>query len=134
MSVVLPVDSPQAKVLVIDDDLLVARSLARSLREHAVEVMSDGRAALDRLLSGPAFDVVICDLMMPGVTGMDIRETLAQRAPEYLERLVFISGGAVTERARQLLAQPGVRWLSKPVDTARLERVLRAVLAKRERA
>jgi signal transduction histidine kinase/ActR/RegA family two-component response regulator len=134
MSVVLPVDSPQAKVLVIDDDLLVARSLARSLREHAVEVMSDGRAALDRLLNGPAFDVVICDLMMPGVTGMDIRETLAQRAPEYLERLVFISGGAVTERARQLLAQPGVRWLSKPVDTARLERVLRAVLAKRERA
>ncbi len=85
------------RLLVVDDDVLVARTLARQLSGHHVEVVLSGQAALDRLsASGRSFDLVLCDLMMPDMTGMDVYETVEQRYPELAERFVFVSGGVVT--------------------------------------
>jgi signal transduction histidine kinase/ActR/RegA family two-component response regulator len=109
------------RLLVVDDDVLVARTLARQLSGHQVEVVSSGQAALDRLgLDGQSFDLVLCDLMMPDMTGMEVYETVEERYPALAERFVFISGGGVTERSRQFLETHADRVLPKPIDSRQL--------------
>ena len=63
-------------VLVVDDDPLVSRALARALGDCEVVVTSDARDALASIESGERFDVIVCDLMMPDMTGMDLYDAL----------------------------------------------------------
>jgi len=70
-------------LLIVDDEPLFASSLRRVLAsEHVVTVANSGRAALDRLRRGERFDVVLCDLMMPEMTGADLHAELLALAPE----------------------------------------------------
>jgi signal transduction histidine kinase/CheY-like chemotaxis protein len=109
------------RLLVVDDDVLVARTLARQLSGHQVEVVLSGQAALDRLGSeGHGFDLVLCDLMMPDMTGMDVYELVEERFPSVAERFVFVSGGGVTERSRRFLERHAARVLPKPIDSRQL--------------
>jgi CheY-like chemotaxis protein len=102
------------RVLVIDDDQLVAKGVARALTGHQVTLAKSGQDGLDRLLSGEAFDVVLCDLMMPDVTGMKIHRFLKERRPGLEKKMIFLTGGAVTDSASQFLAQIETPWLKKP--------------------
>ncbi len=109
------------RLLVVDDDVLVARTLVRQLSGHHVEVVSSGKAALERLsAAGSSFDIVLCDLMMPDMTGMDVYETVEEKHPALAERFVFISGGGVTERSRRFLEVHADRVLPKPIDSRQL--------------
>lgn len=113
------------RLLVVDDDALVARTLARLLSGHRVDVVASGHAALERLAeTGGDYDLVLCDLMMPDMTGMDVYEEVQQRHPEVAERFVFISGGGVTERSRQFLEHHAERVLPKPIDSRQLCEIL----------
>jgi CheY-like chemotaxis protein len=110
---------------VVDDDVLVARTLARLLSAHRVEVVGNGREALARLKrEGPAFDLVLCDLMMPDLTGMDVYEEVEKNHPNLAERFVFISGGGVTERSRKFIELHAERVLPKPIDSRQLAKLL----------
>ena len=109
------------RLLVVDDDVLVARTLARQLSGHHVEVVLSGAAALDRLSrSGDSFDLVLCDVMMPDMTGMDVYEAVQEKHPELAQRFVFVSGGGVTERSRRFLERHSQRVLPKPIDSRQL--------------
>jgi len=109
------------RLLVVDDDVLVARTLARQLSGHHVEVVSSGQAALERLSTGKSnFDLVLCDLMMPDMTGMEVYEAVEEKCPALAERFVFISGGGVTERSRKFLEAHADRVLPKPIDNRQL--------------
>jgi signal transduction histidine kinase/ActR/RegA family two-component response regulator len=120
-----PSTARDRRLLLVDDDILVARSIARLLDEHEVEVVTSGKAALRRLLEhGPAFDLVFCDLMMPDMTGMDLFEEIERARPLLADRFVFISGGGVTDRCRQFIESHHERVLSKPIDTRAIKRVL----------
>jgi len=113
------------RLLVVDDDILVARTLVRLLNEHRVEVATSGRDALARLgAEGADFDLVLCDLMMPDITGMDVYEEVERRHPKLASRFVFISGGGVTERSRKFLELHAERVLPKPIDSSQLSRLL----------
>lgn len=113
------------RLLVVDDDVLVARTLARLLSGHHVDVVSSGRAALERLTSsGYRVDLVLCDLMMPDMTGMDVYEAVEATLPALAERFVFVSGGGVTERSRRFLERYADRVLRKPIDSRQLCDVL----------
>jgi signal transduction histidine kinase/CheY-like chemotaxis protein len=117
--------TPNHRVLVIDDDALVAKTLARILNEHEVEVVTNGRDALERLSrDGSAIDLVLCDLMMPDMTGMELYETIEQRMPALSQRFVFISGGGVTERARLFIERHADRVLAKPIESSLLHRLV----------
>jgi PAS domain S-box-containing protein len=112
---------PRARVLVIDDDESVLRAAVRVLAgAHEVEVTSDPRGAVERLVSGRAFDVVLCDVMMPKLTGMDVYEAVLARAPAVAGRFVFLTGGAFTPRAREFLEKVSNPKLEKPVARAEL--------------
>ncbi len=120
------------KVLIVDDDPLVAQTLRRALREHDVTTAANGRQALELLGSARDFDVVVCDLMMPVMTGMELHAVLARERPDLAARMVFITGGAFTPAARAFLNQVPNPRLDKPFSSDRLRAAVRDVMANRQ--
>jgi PAS domain S-box-containing protein len=113
-------------VLIVDDEPLVARSLLRILeREHEVEVADRARKALDRIAGGGRFDVVVCDLMMPDVSGMAFYDEVGILDPELRERIVFVTGGAFIEAASEFLDRVANLRLEKPLDPDVLRETVR---------
>ncbi|MEI9949014.1 MAG: ATP-binding protein [Pseudomonadota bacterium] len=120
----------RGRVLIIDDDAMVGAMLCRILdKEHDVTVLSDGKQAIELLLAGDRFDVILCDLMMPKITGMDIYATLSSALPELLQRLVFVTGGAVTASGRKFLEDvPNLR-VEKPFSANKIRTLVRDLLS-----
>jgi CheY-like chemotaxis protein len=124
-------ESIRAKILIIDDDPLVIAALRLLLgKEYDVVAETSERAALARLQSGAAFDVVLCDLMMPEITGMDIYERLSATHPTMVGRMVFMTGAATTKRAMEFIGS-GVRCVEKPFDIPRLRRIIASLVRRR---
>ncbi|MBA2539641.1 MAG: response regulator [Deltaproteobacteria bacterium] len=119
----------RGRVLVVDDDVKVGKALSRILaRDHDVEFVSEGRLALERIRAGERFDVFFCDLMMPDLTGMDIHRELAKIAPDQLDRMVLITGGAFTPGARQFLDTVTNERMDKPFDTQNVRALVRRLV------
>src|SRR5579872_2517935 len=117
----------RARVLVVDDDPLVGDALALTLRdEHDVVVVTSGRDALDRLEAGETYDVILCDLLMPVMTGMDLYARLVQSHPEAAGAMIFMTGGAVTPRARAFAASVADRCVPKPIEAKELRDLVRS--------
>jgi PAS domain S-box-containing protein len=105
------------RVLIVDDDEWVARTLAQSLApEFEATVVQDGEQAVAMIITPPGFDLVYCDLMMRGLTGMDLYDRLAAQAPAELARLVFMTGGAFTPRAARFVEEREEVVVHKPFD------------------
>lgn len=117
----------RARILIVDDEESLRASLSRALRrDHDVVMASNGREALV-LLAAQRFDVILCDLMMPELTGMDVHAELSRTDPATAERMVFMTGGAVTPHARDFLDRvPNARF-EKPFDI----RELRPLISRR---
>lgn len=106
----------RGRVLVVDDDATVARAVHRMLEvQHDVTSVVGGRAALELFDAGHSYDLILCDLMMPDVNGMDVYAYLQARTPHPSASLVFITGGAFTMTAERFLAGCGCIVLNKPV-------------------
>lgn len=113
----------QLRVLVVDDEPVIARLIQKALVEHEVTIANDGREAVALMGSEP-FDVILCDLIMPEMTGMDVYRAALQRATPVHERIVFMTGGAFTQRAQDFLQRvPNLR-IEKPFELAQLERTI----------
>jgi signal transduction histidine kinase len=120
-----PVKTRRGRVLVVDDEPMIATAIGRTLAfDHEVVVSGDAADALEKILSGERFDVVLCDLMMPQMTGMDLHAALAENAPDQAERMVFLSGGAFTAAARAFLDEVPNERLEKPFDTHQLSAIV----------
>ena len=118
--------------MIIDNEPLMLTALARMLEtEHEVVAFASAREALERLRAGDRFALILCDLMMPEMTGMELHETLTREAPGVVERMVFLTGGAFTEAARSFLDTTHQPWLEKPFEPAALRARVRALLAER---
>jgi PAS domain S-box-containing protein len=112
-------------VLVVDDEPAIARAIAAMIGSgHAVSTATTGEEALACLRGGAHFDLVLCDLMMPGTSGIDVYETIARERPEMADRFVFITGGAVSERAEEFCARMQGRTLAKPFGARELRAFL----------
>jgi PAS domain S-box-containing protein len=118
---VRPVPVVRARVLVLDDEELVLNSLQRVLsRHHEVVATSSPHAALARIESGERFDVILCDLMMPDMTGPEFYAELLKRVPAEAHRLVFLTGGVVDATVNDFLASIPNHRMDKPFDVRRL--------------
>jgi PAS domain S-box-containing protein len=115
--------TPRLSILVVDDEPMIGRSLKRLLARHDVTLAASGRNALE-LLRERDFDVVLCDLMMPGVDGVELYRTLNAMAHPARDNIIFMTGGAFTERTRNFLSSIKNPTLDKPVDLATLEQAL----------
>ncbi|NVJ05689.1 PAS domain S-box protein [Myxococcus sp. AM001] len=119
----------RGQVLVIDDEPAVGRSLARIIgMKHRVTVVNNGEDALAVLTSGAPFDAVFCDLMMPGISGMDVYERVRERGDGIAERFIFITGGSYTTRARQFLERVPNLQIEKPFDVESIHQGLGQLL------
>ncbi len=124
------VPTQRGRVLVVDDEIRFARSVRWLLEpEHEVEVTADGAEALDWIARGPAFDVILCDLQMPGLSGMEIHAKLTATSPEEAKKMVFVSGGAVTAEAREFVRVVKNPVLDKPFRPEALQAIVAEVLA-----
>jgi len=125
-----PPEAASCRVLLIDDDADVTDALARQLSAagYRVDVESNAARVMERLESGGGgIDLIFCDLMMRGLSGMDLRDLLAVRAPAELSKVVFMTGGAFTPRARNFRERHAEQCVDKPFDVvAEASRRLRA--------
>ena len=88
-------------------------------------VVQQGSAALSMIDAGTEFDVLLCDVVMPELTGPEIYEALRARHPRLLDRFVFITGGALLENARRFLASVSNPVLYKPFDLGAVRDLVR---------
>jgi CheY-like chemotaxis protein len=118
------------RVLVVDDEPSICRSLAILLGDvHHIETATRASDALARLATAKPFDMILCDLMMAEMTGMQLFEALSKTRPELAPRVVFVTGGAFTPASREFLERvPNLR-LEKPFDMRRLNETMRAIAA-----
>ncbi|WP_306818081.1 two-component regulator propeller domain-containing protein [Archangium lipolyticum] len=127
----------RGRVMIVDDDVMVSSAVRRTLaREHDVEVVTSSRQALE-LLKGPKgqqLDVILCDLMMPDLTGMDLHAELTAAAPEVARRMVFLTGGAFTPAARAFMDQVQNARVDKPFDPQKLREQVRDWVVKARNA
>lgn len=115
-----------ARVLVIDDEPTVAAVLRVSLSdEFQVTVTSDPHEALGWLTSGDWYDVILCDVMMPALNGLDLRDCLHAQRPDLASRIVFVTGGLLYEHLRLRLDQVPNMVLAKPFNLTALREMIR---------
>ena len=120
-----PGDVKPLSILVVDDEPHILHYMRATLESwgHKVEVASDGTYALERALAGP-FDVIICDLRMPHLSGRDMYTKLAREDPRVAERIIFATGDTVRGDTLQFLEALGRPYLRKPFTLAELRAAL----------
>ncbi|EPX58535.1 putative sensory box histidine kinase/response regulator [Cystobacter fuscus DSM 2262] len=120
---------PRGRVLVIDDEPLLCSALERILRPHHDVVFTTLAAeVLPRLEAGERFDLILCDLMMPRMNGMDFHAALHRLRPELTGRVIFLTGGAFTPQAKAFLERVPNRRVEKPFNARTLLEITREVL------
>lgn len=130
-----PTPPPVAgRVLIVDDEANIGATLRSLLAPaHAAVLAGSGAEAQEILAADAAFDVILCDLMMPDVSGMDLHDWLRARDPELAARMVFMTGGAFTQRARAFLDAVERPWLEKPFRLDRLTKLIAEIILARGR-
>jgi CheY-like chemotaxis protein len=124
-----PTPQRRPRVLVIDDEQLVCRSLKRLLgADHDVQTTTEASEALELIRTGTRWDAILCDLMMPKLTGMDVYEALAREFPDQAAKMIFLTGGTFTERAREFVEARPHRVASKPFKLPQLREMIRAMM------
>ncbi|MBK7861060.1 MAG: response regulator [Archangiaceae bacterium] len=122
----------KARLLIIDDEAAVAQGVRRMLKsELEIDVLQDPRTALERLNRGDLYDAILCDLMMPGLTGMDIYRDVRKSRPEVIERFVFMTGGVFTAEAQAFLDSVPNTKLFKPFTMKDVRSALAPMVAQR---
>lgn len=107
----------RGRILIIDDEPAVGRTLHRLLGgDHDVTVLCDGQQALDLIGQGAQFDVVLCDLTMPDLSGIDVYERCRAARPDLAQRFVFMTGGTFSNTSREFLDSVGNIFIEKPFD------------------
>ena len=118
LSLHLPAEQPsgaRGRVLLVDDEPRVLSVLERMLAgTHEVVAVGGAREALEQLSRGLPFDVIVCDLLMPDMSGIDLYRVLEERAPHLARRMIFLSGGANTSVAGEFFSEVPNQALEKP--------------------
>jgi two-component system nitrogen regulation response regulator NtrX len=120
-----------ARILVVDDDADIRQTLAEILGYdgHVVEVARDGLEA-QRLLEKVVFDIVLCDVRMPGKDGMELLDWAKKTRPDV--EFIMLSGHATIDMAVEATKKGAFDFLEKPLDLPKLEILIRNATQKRQ--
>lgn len=119
----------RGRVLVIDDEQMITKVVRRTLApEHDVVEVDNAGEALRQLATGERYDAIVCDLMLPGLTGMDFHAQVQRDFPDLADKIVFFTGGAFTARAREFLRSVPNPRVDKPVAGSELRQVINQIV------
>lgn len=114
------------RLLIVDDEQMILRSLARALgQQYDVTTLALPTEALLRIAAGEEWDVILSDVTMPVMDGLELVRRIVVARPDLARRIVLMSGCAPTRERSAALETMGVQLIRKPVELT----VLRAVLA-----
>jgi CheY-like chemotaxis protein len=129
-----PAPTPQAaRILVLDDEEMIGTILRRVLKAHDVTVLTNARDALAHLASGARYDAILCDLMMPVMSGVEFHQALSRQFPDQVDALIFLTGGAFSNETAAFLASVPNMQLAKPFDANNLRALVDRHIASRTR-
>jgi len=120
------------RVLVVDDEPYILVSVRRALTHYDVETAESGEEALELLTKDQAFDIILCDLAMGNMSGIDLYRWMGENHPRLQRRTVFMTAGAFTASTRSFLADVRNPVLHKPFDTKTLRWILAQTARQRE--
>lgn len=113
------------RVLIVDDEFLLGNVLAELLSSmHEVEVVTEARDAVHRIVAGPLYDVVLCDVSMPGTSGIDIHAEVVRTVPEQGDAFVFMTAGVTDPSLLRRLVRLPNPTVEKPFELDRVERLV----------
>jgi PAS domain S-box-containing protein len=118
----------RGRVLIVDDEQIVAATLQRALAKRHDVTAVDAAEAARRVTQGEHFDVILCDLMMPNITGMDLHAEIDRVSPAQAARMIFVTGGAFTQQGRTFLERTKNPHLEKPIDVDELRALVDAAV------
>jgi PAS domain S-box-containing protein len=127
------VASGRGRILIIDDEPSIRRTMVRMLRQHETVQVASGLEAKRLLEQDQDFDLILCDMMMPDLSGMDLHTWLVAEHPRLARDLIFITGGAFTPRALEYLARVDNLRLDKPFNVATLMQLVNEQVARSKR-
>lgn len=124
-----PRTGPRGRILVVDDDLSVGSTLMLVLQaDHDVELAVSGEEALAHLARS-RFDAVVCDLIMPGMNGVDLYKAVSAQHPGLERRMVFMTAGNLLSRTEAFLATVDNPLLEKPLDIQKVRATLQRLVS-----
>src|SRR5664280_2200885 len=106
-----------ARILMVDDEEAIRKLVSMILTKsgHTVETTADAREALVKMDS-TSYDVVLMDIRMPGMSGMELYNDIKLRRPELAGRFIFITGDTSDENTRNFFGKNELSYLTKPLD------------------
>jgi PAS domain S-box-containing protein len=118
-----------SRALVVDDETFLLECLVDALSAWGVEVTSSARGddAIQQLEVG-SFDMIVCDIRMPGMSGMDLFDWLKTQRPAMMRRILYTTGDAFDEKTREFLEAGQLPYLGKPFDLKQLKQSLELLL------
>jgi CheY-like chemotaxis protein len=121
-----PATRRHGRILLLDDEVALLRAMQFVLEAdgHEIVTRDNARGALALIEQGEMFDLVLSDLMLPGMNGADFYEAVRMRNPALARRIVFVTGGAVTPRIAAFLASVPNARLEKPFKMAQLSNLV----------
>jgi len=126
-----PIPQVHGRILIIDDEIKVAEAVRDMFGpDHDTKVVTSGNEALTLLTREPddqRFDIILCDLHMPDISGMELHQKLSENRPATAERMVFMTGGTFSERSREFVNRVTNTCIDKPIGIQQL----RELVAKR---
>lgn len=125
---VVPPDGNRLRILVVDDEPAILRAVSRTLNQHAVVCCATASQALEQVRQDAAFELVLCDVMMPEMTGPELKKRLQLQHPQLARRLVFSTGGATDNQAGGALGDTPV--LRKPMPAAEMRARIQELAAR----
>ncbi len=118
------------RILAVDDEPVILRFLSRVLAEEGynIETTDSAEDALERMKNN-RYRLIIMDMKMPGMSGIELYRYAQEIAPSLARRIVFITGDVMGEDTKQFLSDMNAHYLAKPIDIDQLKKLLHQILA-----
>jgi DNA-binding NtrC family response regulator len=125
----------RGRILIVDDEDMIRSIMVQILREHDTVQASSGAQAKEILERDQSFDLILCDMMMSNVSGLELHEWLTEKHPRLARQFIFITGGAFTPKTREYLRKIDNIRLDKPFDMTNFRKIVNeSILAHRTKS